>query len=499
MATKHLTEAEECDPFTSPAIRNAGGDVRHRATATCIALAMCALSLACTRAPELEEPSARPNVLLVSIDSLRSDHVSAYGYERETTPTIDALAGEGVRFDTAMSPTSWTLPAHISLLTAKPPEQHRVIKSKRALRSDAVTLAEALKAEGYDTAGFASGPYLRSVHGYAQGFDVYDTAAVGTDEERTRQDVTSPRVVQRVNDWLTGWSEREPHRPFFVFVHLYDVHFDYVPPPPYDSMFDPEALDAVGGRSAYDHILPGMNDRDLARILALYDGEIRWTDANLARILERLRHLGVFDDTIVVVTSDHGEEFLDHEWRGHGKTLYDEVLRIPLVMRYPRRVPAGQVVEDQVRLVDVAPTILGLAGVAKPPEFGSGGKGPQRERDLSPWITDENAAGPFPDLIAFGELLRSRRMGLVSVRGGDTKYIESVAQPGKNQVFEISQDARELQDLASDAKGRRARELLAAEREAWLDDLSGSGLGFAERIKLDESHVKRLRALGYLE
>lgn len=463
-----------------------------RARPTPVACALIALlAIACTRAPEKVPP---PNVVLVSIDSLRADHVHAYGYERETTPTLDAMASGGVRFETALSPTSWTLPAHITLLTGKHPEQHQVIKSKRALAKRAVTLAEALHDAGYATAGFVSGPYLQDVHGYAQGFDVYDTDVISSEPEQSRKDVTSPELVRRATAWLEDWRQTTPNKPFFLFVHFYDVHFDYVPPPPYDRMFDSEAPEAVGGNDAYDHILPGMESRDLERVLALYDGEIRWTDENLGQLLEVLENFSGAEDTLVVVTSDHGEEFLDHQWRGHSKTLYDEAIHVPLVMKYPRRIPAGQVVDDQVRLSDVAPTILGLAGVHHP-KFGSGSKGPHRERDLTPWITGGSPLEPFPRLLAFGELRRSTTQGLVSVRSPEEKYIEAIADPNTYWHFRLSDDPTE-KDLVSDPPRARA---LASERKAWLADLPGRELGFWTRVELKKSHVDRLRALGYLE
>lgn len=451
---------------------------------------------ACTPPPE---PAPRPNVLLVSIDSLRADHVHAYGYERETTPTIDALASEGARFETVLSPTSWTLPAHMTMLTAMPPEQHGVIKSKRALRPRALTLAEVLAASGYATAGFVSGAYLQTAHGYAQGFDVYDTSVLRGKEEEARADITSPEIVRLAQAWLQRWSEEKPRPPFFLFVHLYDVHFDYVPPPPYDTMFDLRAPEAPGGSKAYDQILPGMNRTDLDRILALYDGEIRWTDTHLGHLIDALRALHVLDDTIVVVTSDHGEEFLDHDWRGHSNTLYDEALKVPLVMRYPPKIPAGRVVEEQVRLVDLAPTILGLAGIRAPPKFGSRSSGPHRERDLSPWITSGAPREPFPQLLAFGELRRSRRKGLVSVRAPDAKYIESVAHPDRTQLFRLSSDPAEVHDVSDAAEGAQTASALAEERARWLESLPGREHGLAKRVDLKPKHVDRLRALGYVE
>ncbi len=440
----------------------------------------------------------RPNVLLVSIDSLRADHVHAYGYPRETTPTIDALGREGVLFRSAISASSWTVPAHVTMLTGLTLREHGVVTVKLRLHERAVTLAEALRDAGYATAGFVSGPTVRHIYGLAQGFDLYDDETVAQqDNFLSQKGITSPGVTKLAIDWLERWSATSPRRPFFVFLHLWDVHYDYEPPPPYDSMFDP---DYEGDLTSHNfetgpRIQPDMPVRDLEHLIALYDGEVRFTDEHLGGVIEKLRALGVLDDTIVAVTSDHGEEFFEHGKKGHYKALYEESIRVPLVIRYPRRVAAGRVIEEQVRLADVAPTILGLAGVAAPPGFASqAGPAAHRAYDLSPWLGEESPPEPFPELIAVSELsifgyhvaLRTNRHKLIRYPRGARELFDLVADPGEK---------RNLYDAPEAAAERRR---LEATLDRWIASLKGVPK-LAESFEPNAKQTERLRALGYVD
>lgn len=327
-----------------------------------------------------------PNVLLVSIDMLRADHVSCYGYERATTPTIDGLAAEGVRFERHISSAPWTLPAHAALFTSLPDSVHGCVDGTgNALADPVVTLAERYQAAGYRTAGFYAGPYLHEAFGLGQGFDTYEYCVEGAREtyqasevaewagdpaaqRRSHHGVTNPSVYERAAAWLG----QEEERPFFLFVHLWDAHFDFVPPPPYDARFtDPGYQGFVDGREFFfdPRIRAGMGDEDLRQLIGLYDGEILWCDAHVKRLLDRLAELGVREDTIVVVTSDHGTELFDHGAKGHRRTLYDEALHVPLVISAPGRIDAESLVTDVTRTVDVGPTLLELCGLPGSGDF----------------------------------------------------------------------------------------------------------------------------------
>lgn len=368
------------------------------------------------------EPEGRsvPSVLLISIDMLRADHVGCYGYERNTTPSIDRLAQGGVRFAETVSTAPWTLPAHASLFTSLPSSVHGASDaSTTALAPEVTTLAERFSAAGYATAGFYAGPYLHEAYGLGQGFDVYqycvdyaddygagDVADWGSDTEaqrRSHHGVTNPGVHKAASAWLGDVPEGAP---FFAFVHLWDAHYDFTPPPPYDSFYtDPAYQGFVTGREFFfdARIHAGMDPADLAQLVGLYDGEIRWTDAFVGKLLDDLERLGRLDDTLVVLVSDHGTELFDHGQKGHRRNLYDEALMVPFVLAGPG-VPAAMVVPDQVSLLDVGPTLLELCGLPG----GDAGMG----RSLVPYFdasAEPAPVGALSELLTGGNELRSLR------------------------------------------------------------------------------------------
>jgi arylsulfatase A-like enzyme len=450
--------------------------------------------------PATDAAAARhPNVLLVSIDSLRADHLGSYGYPRDTTPSIDRLARRGALFETAISSASWTVPAHMTMLTGLPPEVHGVNDRFSALSPDAVTLAEALHGAGYQTAAFISGPTVMAQYGFAQGFDLFDDRMV----EVGRTQPTSPGLLELVEGHLDRWSDAGRHAPFFVFLHMWDVHYDYAPPEPYDRLFDPDYAGDLTGHDFEQNarIHAGMDARDLQHLIALYDGEIRYTDEHVGRVIERLRALHALDDTIVVVTSDHGEEFFEHGLKGHAKTLYDEVLHVPLVISYPRGVRFAQRIHAQVRTMDLAPTILGLAGVAAPAGFGAAGlAAPYRSVDLSPWLGGIHARLPMPEPPAFSDirgLLGHQR----SIRTLGAKMIHfDVARRNHlaNEVFDLRQDPREQRNLLGTGEEPELADQLDHALAAWGTSVDAqTKLAVAQHPSAQQE--ARLRSLGYVQ
>lgn len=321
-----------------------------------------------------------PNVLFISVDMLRADHLHCYGYSRPTSPRLDRLAAEGVLFQNEISSSSWTLPAHAALFTSLPDSVHGCTDTDKRLPSSLTTLAERFAAAGYLTAGFFSGPYLHPAFGLGRGFQTYvdctsyantldakkadDWAMDPGVMEKSHEDVTNPIILANVKKWL----DAHVHERFFLFVHMWDPHYDFIPPPPYDTLFDPGYSGWVTGRNFFDdpRINRTMDPRDLAHLLALYDGEIAATDDAIGRMLDLLGAAGVLDDTIVCVTSDHGTEFFEHGAKGHRKTLFDECIHVPLILRFPAGLPRGRAVAAQTRSIDVGPTLLGLAGLDPP-------------------------------------------------------------------------------------------------------------------------------------
>lgn len=320
-----------------------------------------------------------PNVLLLVIDTLRADRLSCYGHPRRTSPVIDRVAREGVLFPDAISPAPFTQPGVASLLTGNLPSTIGVVNHPNRLEERWVTLAEAFRAAGYRT-GFANPhPLLTPAWGFTQGFEEYrylhkpvrfDESLLG--RLLARFALRTPEVgyqADRVTEFAIRLLERKGGRPFFIYAHYLDPHYQYKPPAPYDRMF------TEGQRKArlVDERLPDGRRRifglrpsreEMEETLALYDGEVAFTDREIGRLLDALDRLGLREKTIVAITSDHGESLGDQGlFFAHTHLLYDPTQRVPLVLRYPERLPAGVIAKRQTSLVDLAPALLRLAGV----------------------------------------------------------------------------------------------------------------------------------------
>jgi len=435
-------------------------------------------------------PAAGYNVVLVSIDSLRADHLGAYGYSRATSPAIDALARDGgVLFRHHESTTSWTLPAHMSLLTGRSLLGHGVVSDDRSLASSVATLAESFQAGGYETHAIVSAPYLHSRYGFARGFDDYDDRTIffETNEDSYRS-VTAPKLVDTADAWLGGKHDK----PFFLFLHFWDVHYDYAPGPPWDTMFDADYTGTVDGNNFYfdPKIRDGMDARDLAHLVALYDGEIRLVDDHLAKLKAELARLGLADRTIFAVTADHGDEFFEHGNKGHHRTLYEEVLHTPFVLNVPGHAPSAPVVDMESSLIDVGPTLAGLAGVKQP----EGAEG----RDFSGLWT----GAPLPPATPVrAELYRTGTRNVQAAEIGARHKVIHHFQRRWLEAFDLAVDPGEQKSLPP--SGPLAAPVVSSLRE-WID---GRWQRFDRRIRtegidpviLDAKAKEQLRSLGYLQ
>lgn len=440
-------------------------------------------------------PKPLPNILLISIDSLRSDHLGSYGYARDTSPNLDMLARSGARFETVVAPSPWTLPSHVTLLTGRHPAAHGVNDTDRKLAGDIPTLAEELHSAGYATAAFVSGPYLRRDYAYDRGFDLYDQALAAVSPGESRTGISSPQLVDNLLSWIVREKEATPGKPFFAFLHLWDVHYDFAPPPPWDTHFDPDYRGERDG-TALEGLKPDLDARDLAHIIALYDGEIRFTDEELGRLFSALKARGLYEEMIIVVTADHGEEFFEHGRIGHAITLFEESLRVPLLVHYPRDVEGGQVVDGQVRLMDIAPTILGLAGVPQG-DLGMPEGAPIESRDLSPWLRGDLLAGGFPELVAFPEN-RVWGKGRTAVRTTGDKLIR---ESGIDyfEVFDLRKDPTEASRRTGNGDDLAVTlwELLQLEKS--FADWREAAEVRAPKLEVKGRLRAQLEALGYID
>lgn len=433
------------------------------------------------------------NVVLISIDSLRADHVHSCGYPRQTSPSIDRLAAEGILFTTVVAPSSWTLPSHATLLTGLPPVAHGVVRVENSLGPGVLTLAEVFLQSGYETAGFVSGPFMSQVFGLHQGFETYDERLALVEREESHRIVTSPQLFESVTGWLRAWSEGSGGRPFFLFVHAWDVHYDYNPPAPYDDHFGPEYTRDFDF-SDLEHnpaIHPGMAREDLDRLIALYDGEIRFTDRYIGELMATIDDLGLADSTVVAVTADHGEEFFEHGRKGHRKNLFDEVLLVPLVLRGPGVSPPGTRIETQARLMDVPSTLLSLAGVRIPDGFAAQDHaGTLLTVDLSRLFSNRSRGWDPPP--AYADL----HGGLGAVRHDGFKYIGTIDGTSEEHLYELESDPGERTNLVGDRIGR------AAELRQALFQWRGRVTAVRHIPKdadLSPEMIEHLRALGYVD
>jgi arylsulfatase A-like enzyme/Tfp pilus assembly protein PilF len=370
-----------------------------------------------------------PDVFLITIDTLRADHVACYGYKQVETPALDALAADGVRFTQAFTHSPITNTSHITILTGLLPSVHGVTDFGVPLSPQHVTAAELLKKRGYQTAAFIGAVILDSntlAPGLDRGFDFYDNFpktdskdAVGKNKERWgRVERRGMEVVEHAESWF------EKHRtgPHFVWVHLFDPHDPYEPPPPFSEKYK-------------DH---------------LYDGEIAYADSAVAHWIAFLKKAGVYDNAIIVVTGDHGEGLGEHGEETHGLFLYDSTLHIPLILKTPLKTASsashGTVIDAQVRTTDILPTILSATGVAAPAELNG--------ESLFPLINEEKANAQAPSNRAlFGETDYPLRWGWAPLRALRTENTKLIEAP-RPELYDLQADPKELKNLYAPAAAK---------------------------------------------
>lgn len=451
-----------------------------------------------------EEPQNLKNVILVSLDTLRADRLGAYANPHGLTPEMDRIAAEGTLFEHAYASYPSTLSSHVSLFTGFHPTQHGILSgSSSKIPTDAKTLARAFSGAGYQTAAFTENAYVASGWGFAAGFDRYHDGAdlVQRGEFTGEADKTFSLAL----DWL----ETRANAPFFLFVHTYKVHNPYNPTEEqilklqqergshYRGYFGTE----FNGESEIGFNLGkvALSRRDREQIELLYDAEVVALDAQVGRLQRTLEKLELADDTLLVLISDHGEEFFQHGFVGHGKSLHQQVLRVPMILRLPNRVPAGRRISDPVGLIDLGPTISELAGIGYPYD-----RAPARSLVNEIMGTATGPARPvFSELRATSVACEDPRTDFakpcpydaVSVREGSFGFIHR-AVAGSSELFNYEDDPEERSNVAR----RRA------ERTAYFESLVSEYRSEVEATKMrsepkriDPDIQEKLKALGYVE
>jgi len=463
-----------------------------------------------------QEPAKRPDVLLIVVDALRPDHLGAYGYGRPTSPRIDRLAASGVLFADAVSPSSWTLPAMASLFTSSLPGRHGALERGDRLPAGSRTFVEVMRAAGYRTAGFAPNPWMKRNSGFDRGFDeYYDMDRLGLARRligvrlknfalrrlgRIRIDPELVATAEDLTSRALRWMRRNDERPFFLLLHYMDVHSPYVPPSPYRGAFCAGHLFDLPDHRLESRFRAGRLESDsriLEHIVELYDEGILATDASVGRLLDGMEAAGLAARTAVIFTADHGEEFLEHGGTMHGRTLHQEVIRIPLLIR-PPDLPAGgapaksRVTEDRVSLLDLYPTILDLAGLTSP--------GPVEGVSLASRL--DGTPAPAEERAFGAQLYHEGSAWSALLRGGEKIIRVRPTGPGATgaerlEIYDLREDPGERANLAA-SNAERAADLLAllAEREAsW--GIAGLDREPAEE-PIDPETLEQLRALGYV-
>lgn len=420
----------------------------------------------------------RPNIVLYVVDTVRADRLGAYGYEKPTSPRLDAFAEGAVLFENAYAQSSWTRPAMASLFTGLLPPAHRTVGRRSVLPEEATTLAEILSAHGYEGLGLVRNPNVGRAFGFAQGFSRF------RGEDRDRDET----MLNRVRLWL---DERRGERrgaedPFFLYLHAIDPHGPYAPTAEFERMFD-----AGGAPPRYRTVryLLQLNrgevepDAGTAEALSrLYDAEVAQNDRAFGQLLDELDARGLTGDTAVIYVSDHGEEFAEHGRWEHGVSLFEEVLRVPFVMRLPDVSPRR--VEAPAQHIDLLPTLLAYLGIAPPATDG---------RDL---LAGRGAGDGRPDVYTHLDVDGHRA---ASVIRGRYKLVlpRSPSQGTEPMLFDLEADPAERENLAPGRPGivERMLELLAERGMAGEVEAAVE----IDEDQLDDDVKRRLKALGYVD
>jgi arylsulfatase A-like enzyme len=420
-----------------------------------VALVVILALAACTAPPMLPQGSRdRPDIVLVSIDTLRADHLHSYGYARATSPTIDALAARGALFLDARSPAPWTLPAHATMLTGLLPANHEVIEDGLGLADDTPRLASALGTAGYRTGAFVTALFVSRTYGFDRGFERFEDFDIRTMKENLTKETDAGEVVDAALDW---WSTIPAEQPVFLFLHFYDVHYDYDPPGSYGSLFDrrPSRKDPRYRNYQWYEKHP-LDDAALVHQEAQYDEAIRYVDDQIARVVSATAGRNV----LWAITADHGEELGERGSWGHAHTLYTEQLHVPLVI-------SGQGVESErvdeaVGLQDIAPTLAAWGGA----EMGGDGI------DLSPTLRD-SALPPTRAFFADTSRFDSNRAGVLM----DGLRLEWDLAKGTVELFDDHADPQENSDVHALLPGETTalQHVVAAEAgAAWTARRAGT-------------------------
>ena len=420
------------------------------------------------------------HVILVTVDTLRPDVLSCYNPLGVPTPHIDQLSQDSILFSKAISAGPWTLPSLSSLMTGLSPFVHRTTKSSSKLPDRFKTLAEYITEAGYYTTGIGFNYYLIPSINLSQGFVEYDFFQ--GPRERPTSDITK---------LATKWLKANRKKDFFLWVHYYDPHVPYSPP----DNFQPEGEPPPRiGRSFAKHyeirnkkLIPSPTEKQW--IKKLYEGEVRYVDENVGEILDTLKRLNIYDESLIVFTSDHGEEFWEHNGYEHGHALYNEVLQVPLIIKLPRSASKRRI-DTWVSTERITPTILDILGIEYDRNYLSGGS-------LAPlWKANQTDLNGTP-IISKGTLYFQEQESVIF---GDMKYIHFLGT-GREELYDLASDPREKVSISPSSPGaiQEARNLLTEHKETARKLVNHYGTLELEQVHFDKETTEKLKSLGYIQ
>lgn len=433
----------------------------------------------------------RPNLLLVTIDTIRADHLGCYGYFRNTSPNLDAFAAESMVFDDCFAPVATTLPSHLSLLTAAYPMEHGVLANtgsahRRFVPNPALrTYAEIAGEAGYRTAAFVSAAPLKRHTGIDAGFDLFDEPA------------GAERRAEETNEAVSAWLETMDGRPWFAWVHYFDPHVTYAPPPPWDSYYsmDDDLVRHLSERRFLSgKVQHGSEEIRTADLVNLYDGEVAYTDSQIGKLLSAFRAAGGYEETVIIVVGDHGESLGQHDVWHHGD-VWNEQLRVPLLIRLPGRHPER--VGKALSVTDILPTLLSLESRLPAGPIGTQGGGESAFARNVAFLPGQSSTRTSAE--------RSRPE-FFSLTGERWKLIHRPAGAERgSMLFDRKSDPHELNDLASamadtvSALNQILAKSFMNQRERRVEMLGGEGGAVTDPTELDPEVQRELRSLGYID
>lgn len=433
--------------------------------------------------PRLARPRTPPDIVLIVVDTLRADHLGCYGCDRNTTRNIDKFAREAILFRNAISPAPWTLPSVATILTSQYPCVLGVRDKLMKIDNRFPLLPELLKQHDYQTHGIISHVALSAHLGFGRGYDIYDE-----DCSLGHEGVSSPEITRKAISFL----RKKHEKPFFLFVHYFDPHYNYILHRRYN--YYPSYIGRVkSGQPIYElwHMRFGLSRDDINYLVSLYDSEIAFTDEHIGKLLDELKKQGLYDNSIIIITADHGEEFMERGWIGHTITVHQELILVPLIMKFPGR--RARVIDSPVGLIDITPTIYNYLRLTAPDDLDG------KALDLNPKPGAESRpifSETFnPQIYQPGVV---KPIAFRSAISDDWKLILD-QENGSKQLYDLSHDPYERNNLSGQC-GEQEKALETILKE-WIEHVSRKEVFGAER---DADHLltpeqrRKLKSLGYL-